>query len=763
MATNQILSPWAERFIRSVPPSTTYNDGNIKHSGYAPDHPKLHPKYYADPPGNSPVPRPPFPELDRLFHYERFQKSLLGGITSWQTPTFHKYVYFSDRLDVIDAGHRRGQLRLQQGQINAIPSDLSDPAIVAADEEKDNHLIRTIFDSESIKVDEDQWLPFFKRDRWWNTPDYSMDDDRIWDALKPGLELASRIIKAAIEDQHEALRTMLYGRIDYWKKFAPTPPNDTKRLVLIPLSKERLLSQRAGVPCNGDYMTQFGPAQWTERLQALLSSMSLYVYEPASETDWDRGEFGKTVNRTAGTQRGPIVGINEYYLRSLLSNQSPGLSLSERCFIYFKLATTLVHELMHALIRYRLEQEDQTWANFVAPADKLNSPEPHYDFEELREMGESMEHKLFGGKYRLRPGPPKLTTGIQIGAWYETPPVQGTGSNVLGWWLTSMHASRMMSEVLWNNDPQTPRKSNNNFGYLKIFQIFESRSRQTITAPIPTSGTSGTREYKLLVPDFQDRMKQWNSLRAGWFNSDLAEWSKTEWNQYTFRDVSGLEQSVGKIPWFFEQRDEISCGVIASTLIREMNWRSTVKFMAQLPKPNVTGRENAKWYSHAVALLLMAAMPIRTAALSRKMPETKIRLTPNSKMLSRGYQPVELKTSRPSYREGHLYRSRRVGPSELFNPWAANNTGVTDPATISQTNYLDLCEHLVNHTLSNEVPVEKRWLEALQNTFQAIQNARQNLQTSDWVPNWPFAVPTYDGPAEYVRLDPQTKQMVRYA
>lgn len=65
---------------------------------------------------------------------------------------------------------------------------------------------------EELKVDEDSWLPFFKKDRWFSTAAddsvltgkfWSVDDPVVWKELRVVLELANRLLTALIKDKHE--------------------------------------------------------------------------------------------------------------------------------------------------------------------------------------------------------------------------------------------------------------------------------------------------------------------------------------------------------------------------------------------------------------------------------------------------------------------------------------------------------------------------------------------------------------------------------
>ena len=67
-----------------------------------------------------------------------------------------------------------------------------------------------------IKVDETRWLPFLRKDKWYDwiqtSPPappgqegkvWSIDDPEVWEAIKTPLELVDRMFKALIRDKHD--------------------------------------------------------------------------------------------------------------------------------------------------------------------------------------------------------------------------------------------------------------------------------------------------------------------------------------------------------------------------------------------------------------------------------------------------------------------------------------------------------------------------------------------------------------------------------
>ncbi|KAI1262872.1 hypothetical protein F5Y18DRAFT_429743 [Xylariaceae sp. FL1019] len=95
------LSPWATRFGR-FEAGDPFKYGGTVHSGFAPEQPSLHPKYFIDIPqvidGSL---NPDEEEQDRLFITEKYQVKRYGGYKTWQHLTFNRWVDFG-RLGIFD-------------------------------------------------------------------------------------------------------------------------------------------------------------------------------------------------------------------------------------------------------------------------------------------------------------------------------------------------------------------------------------------------------------------------------------------------------------------------------------------------------------------------------------------------------------------------------------------------------------------------------------------------------------------------------------
>ncbi|KAK8043078.1 hypothetical protein PG994_013561 [Apiospora phragmitis] len=133
------LSPWAQRFGQS--PERVWSGVNGQdHSGLAP--------MFRDPAGSGqqPYPVPSLEELDLLFLSEAEQDLQLSGFRTWELAVLNETLYGD-----FAGGHRR----------------LGD----AQDEERSARA----FDQGRLIIDEDKWLPWLRRDNWWQS---KIVDDR---------------------------------------------------------------------------------------------------------------------------------------------------------------------------------------------------------------------------------------------------------------------------------------------------------------------------------------------------------------------------------------------------------------------------------------------------------------------------------------------------------------------------------------------------------------------------------------------------------
>lgn len=198
-------SPWARRF---PVPKTTHLVENTYHSFLAPKFPNIDdPKYYDryPKPGVDHCPKN-YAESDSVFQSEKVQRRCLWGAETWQVAALNRRLCIPSSADLMFSGHRKDAP--EQPSPRGRPYFLRQPA-----ERSDGF---TFYQSHRIEVNEKRWLPFLRKDRWFDwvhfSPDetrsrpnktWSVDDPQLWDALKVSIELTDRILKALLEDKHD--------------------------------------------------------------------------------------------------------------------------------------------------------------------------------------------------------------------------------------------------------------------------------------------------------------------------------------------------------------------------------------------------------------------------------------------------------------------------------------------------------------------------------------------------------------------------------
>ncbi|KAI1261546.1 hypothetical protein F5Y18DRAFT_431132 [Xylariaceae sp. FL1019] len=271
------VSPWYARF---GPFETEKTDqifeGPPKHSGVAPMHPGLHPRFYGDLPDQSEVQHAGYfrdgAEAD-LFYMTLYNRwNILGRKTHWQCGVMNRHVKFGDRFGLISGGHRK----LASGLVPV--HEAADPKFVAghvAQVSGSNDLFTyekvfdKIYELERIEVDETKWFGFLNKDRWYNCHT-SAADGRYWS-----------IDDSEASSDSISLHTVLYGLLGPWDTVVdhfwpdPKPPSPySNTTVLISYDTLKHQSLRKGVVCPLDVVVGLGPDEWRSRLEDLLRDLT---------------------------------------------------------------------------------------------------------------------------------------------------------------------------------------------------------------------------------------------------------------------------------------------------------------------------------------------------------------------------------------------------------------------------------------------------------------------------------------------------------
>ncbi|KAI0148831.1 hypothetical protein GGR57DRAFT_515171 [Xylariaceae sp. FL1272] len=744
------LSPWAARY-GVFEPGDIFNPDNTVHSGFAPEQPSAHPEYFLDIQGypNGQIPKPNDAELDHLFLTEKHQKYELSGYRTWQYATFKRWVDFGNIFvftpfflsrDSATAGNFWNRHSWDNFTVPI-------PAVIAnnttAQEPFRRGLSNQLFDRLCLGIGQTRWFGFFRRDRWFNTAAYSTDDPKVWAVLGRSVELANRILQSLVDDQHGALQTILYGRIDFVRNYRDDLAQDDQSLVLLSLRQERIESQKTGVMATGEYMTQYTPMDWRNRLESLLRGVIWSATKWETTLGWECGQHAQMETVALGTVQGThsvrvvhAISLGDRMFRALLSG--PDLSLSERCHLHHTLAVTMIHELMHAVIRARKYGDDQTFGNYLNPGT-LFIGEPCVDFEDTNEIGEWCERQFFGGLWSSNFLAQHGITGVPLGL--------SRVSDQVEWIFPSLHTSKLLSKVFWANS-SIPRKSDNFFHFNKIF------SSESVADISQTPNVQQTREYQTLVPAYKNREAMWASLRAGWYAVEFNRWAGTLWSDLRLRRL------LGETRYWFKHGDEIKCAYIADYLVDYMDWTNTVAFVNQLPTPGSEG--NLDWYRHALGLLLMAAMPLRrrkhtrdtlswTFDTSHSASSAASTASTANPLLPLG-SVVRQTASIPASRVwGGTYEAE---PSELFDPLAGRDIRMR-PIISTQLDYLRVFRRLIGRIKDDGIIVQEPWVRNLLKAERQIRQKRTDprFPFSKWIDRWPFEVPRYTTQNIRVRWD----------
>ncbi|KAI0441105.1 hypothetical protein F4803DRAFT_576844 [Xylaria telfairii] len=409
------LSPWAWRYpgpktLGILPVENTY------HSLLRPKFPDIvDPKYYDRyPQRDADHPPKDYAEKDSVFHSEKIQRRCLWGAETWQVAALNRRLCIPSTTDLMFGGHQKRPLR-EVKRPRTYPQLPGEPSWISYEPKPDSDDF-AFYQSHRIEVNETRWLPFLRKDRWFDlirfAPDEtqsrpdkpcSVDDPQLWEALKVSLELVDRIFKALLQDKHDCvviLRTILYGRIDYWSKFedifGDTPSEDASVLITSK-GEQNIRLSRMNDMGQWDPFVNYSAEQWADRLVKLLSKTIWGLeYHSDAHAATTAQPLVDNINRSYTS----IITLRFADLDGLLN---PDLVLGELCILQVQLAITIVHEIGHAILFGRTYNDDYigNFSNKIG-SDGIPIPEPYIDGAGYREVGYFMEQNLFGGVHQLR-------------------------------------------------------------------------------------------------------------------------------------------------------------------------------------------------------------------------------------------------------------------------------------------------------------------------------------------------------------------------
>ncbi|KAI1748475.1 hypothetical protein F4782DRAFT_534448 [Xylaria castorea] len=775
-------SPWAARY-GSVSEEYLHSLDEFRHSNFAPEYPRLDARYYADDPDRNEKFHGFARGLheDRLFYSELQQRCELK-IYSWQVGPLNRYVSFGPRFPKVLGGHSR------------VRDDKDDPSSVidaihrltGVGYTTNDDALMAVYHFEKIKVDESKWFKFFRRSRWWD-PDpeaghdsalglqWSVDDPKVWAQFSVILELANRMLNALVDDEHDWLRTVLFGRLDYWANVRTYPPYEGAR-VLLSQYADRAACQSRSMPCFFD-LHQTLP-DWRFRLETILRNVRWTFKD-----DPDSKVMGVTDPARSG-----LIALDVTFLRLLCGDK---ITLSERCLLIVMVTTTVLHELMHHINHKRMFIEGADMNNHLdIDNDIRREAEPFVDYDGEAEIGSAFEKAVFGGviedsphfglpitvKYMTWPGfrgNPKLNLqhpSFSPDHWFKT------------WRIPSTWASTMLSSSFWD-DPMLPRKSDNGF---HITPLFVSHTRNEEPGPTTWGLVNVDRNVipyasdleKELIKEWDERMDQWAGFRQEWFGKAEDRWWTTPWSE------TGMRPALNAFAGFFRDHDEVQCAVEAQDLVTALPWDDAESFLQRLPPC-----DNIGWVYSAIGmhhlfihlhppryttkttvlrgiqtgLLMLAACPMRKDYLTKESSEIifikggPIRPSVMAQGLDPDIQVIERRTMK-SYTDEIV-----VGPPLVGNPFK----GISSAYARTQFDYLGMVFDLVEHFGMVGRTVCGPWLFEILRVSKLLQQERLRLRTeyptdyeTKWADSWDFQVPEYVSPN--VRGGPHAELWVRW-
>ncbi|KAF2964060.1 hypothetical protein GQX73_g9511 [Xylaria multiplex] len=568
-------SPWARRFPAR---NYTFTFQKENHSVLAPIFPTIeNPKYYDQNPTRHPDHRPQtLADEDRVFFTEQHQNFALYGITTWQASALNHYARFSPNI-IVSGGYRPLD-RATGGFPFRIPSSL--PAapslgleLAAKGIQTNEEMNFAVYLRERIEIDETRWLPFLRKDNWFDWTEvtqtfdsaagktWSVDEPKLWENLRVSLELVNRFLEALIEDRHEGA---------YWSEYedvfgTPPEPNDS---VLLTYEMEKRISKHRGVPCPSDYIPKIPSSEWRERLVDLLGRVILGFCD-AAEVE------GSTYNLVLVDQN-----RKHYHAAVTLATHRIGfligsdLTLGELCLAQVDLALTLMHEIMHAILGVRYKDDDYIGNNLNLERSGPTAQEPFLDAEGIAETGHYMDQLFFGGSEFLFPAAssasmPPISMGIREFPWRsyggravaDSAFLQPDALDVIHH-VPLTWASQLLSESFWR-DPDFARKSEN---FFHRNDILVSATPAAATEYYEPEVNLGDREHFYLddedvADNFELRCDLWNNIRGEWYIEAKIEWQASPW-----RFIRGRKWC-DEFALAFERKDLIMCANIAHNLL----------------------------------------------------------------------------------------------------------------------------------------------------------------------------------------------------
>ncbi|RWA07288.1 hypothetical protein EKO27_g7816 [Xylaria grammica] len=652
---------------------------DLEHSGIAIDWPRKDPKYYNEADvgyfGEHTLIPHDGADIDRLLASEQYQKGMFSGARTWELASMNQHLWGSAEYRIFPGGHS--------------PADNPEVFLEA-------------YERVHFTIDESKWFEFLQKFHWYDLFDdpnrptrpavpkgapWSVDVPSIWEILTPSIELVNRILRALINEQHNGLETLLFGRLVYWRNIAS--------------------ATNIAIPFN-------------DALVLLSPQMELQVAAAENKVPY----------------------------------QNPLASVPEQ----FKSQAIMFHELMHSIISIRYKTEG-------APR---NAHEPFIDFDAVSEIGEAMEHRVFGGRYVILPtqGSVPLVTLLHlwpsplanVGIKNPHHPAVQDGAQATFEIFPTLHISKLFSSEFWDN-PFYPRKTDPRFWHT---EMLSSTTRPYEKRDIEWRGFELDETYgytwdfydRAVVDAWKSRQMTWAAHRQGWFDRYARIWANTPWGAKLSR-----RRRLDLFNLCFQVKDEFLGYECPTALVMGRgeipDWRDREEFFKMMPARLAI---NNAWVYFAIGLLMFAAMPIRRAEYSEGLPHTDgiRRLTFTQSAEGRRRREVDgwdapQRVEIDEFTIGEIPIRKRAA-NVINNPFDRESDDAigVDPVPTHQ-GYLDLVDDVLRHIVEERAVVSGPWYSEILRMSLSLRIQRGELineypETHEtlWAKRWDFRAPKFD-------------------
>ncbi|KAI8946567.1 hypothetical protein F4801DRAFT_593286 [Xylaria longipes] len=679
------LSPWAQRYGVVYEDAFTLGDDKLRHSGYHTGHPRLDPKFYAEP-----IPQPEIDEcakfkhqndIHKLFHIEHKQYGDFKGIKPWQYGPLMQYVRFSDR-GLLPGGHwRTGSRPYRQARYD----ELAD--------------ISRLLDGDMITVDENNWFRFLRRDRWYDlygqkqVPSgkvWSIDQPKIWE--KAVITMLSTNVNML--NSESSLHTMLFGTLMMWRDtraMQPIPEPFPDAKVLLSYGLYKSYCDLNNLDCPIDHLAFISSEDWIIVLEGLLQNQTWGFTDDPDDNGSHWPGYDSVIT----------LGVN--VIDSLSGDD---ITLAERCQLQYQLARTMIHELMHSLgtsrIKYTFPRDPSS------PTSYSTEPEPFIDFDGIAELGYAMEQRVFGGvvtslhftgqyplatHHRSWPLLSQAAGDSHLGYKIGDHPIFSTVQDVIVCPLPALYTSKLLSRSFWE-DPNIPQKSDN----------FFHRNQLLV----------GSTQF---IPD--------NPLRWQDVTIDRGKLSRGEVDP-------GEPEMVSEFGREFRKGNEIRCGQISDRLVNSIPWSTDADTYKAALVPS-----SVEWIVHSI----VAATPIRGTPIAQDVIKicTVLQLHPSARapMLP----PIDIMPECTN-------KLKSCPASELFDPINTGDQPIFDFDHIDIINVLRNAIRVVLETnirVSKPWLLEiLRVSDRLEEQRNELRRTDPDFHHGLWASDWDFKIPDYE-------------------